>query len=120
MTEFSELFEKIKDKYSKRERDVLRLRFGLDDGRIRTLEEVGQLFGVERAEIKKIELSILSKIFSECNITSEEFLAMLDRHREDTINMSNEKLLQLREQSRKKSEKLQKIEQEIENLFEEP
>ncbi len=40
---------------SPRERDVLRLRFGLDDGRQRTLEEVGQLFGVTRERIRQIE-----------------------------------------------------------------
>lgn len=45
-----------------RERDVLRLRFGLDDGRQRTLEEVGQLFGVTRERIRQIEAKALRKL----------------------------------------------------------
>ena len=47
---------------SARERDVLRLRFGLDDGRQRTLEEVGQLFGVTRERIRQIEAKALRKL----------------------------------------------------------
>jgi len=47
---------------SGRERTVLRLRFGLDDGRPRTLEEVGQVFGVTRERIRQIEARTLSKL----------------------------------------------------------
>ena len=47
---------------SPRERDVLRLRFGMDDGRQRTLEEVGQLFGVTRERIRQIEKKALRKL----------------------------------------------------------
>lgn len=47
---------------SARERDVLRLRFGLDDGRQRTLEEVGQLFAVTRERIRQIEAKALRKL----------------------------------------------------------
>jgi RNA polymerase primary sigma factor len=47
---------------SVKERDVLRLRFGLDDGRQRTLEEVGQLFGVTRERIRQIEAKALRKL----------------------------------------------------------
>ncbi|GAB6273392.1 MAG: RNA polymerase sigma factor RpoD [Peptococcaceae bacterium] len=45
-----------------REKRVLRLRFGLDDGRARTLEEVGQKFGVTRERIRQIEAKTLRKL----------------------------------------------------------
>ena len=45
-----------------RERRVLQLRFGLDDGRSRTLEEVGREFGVTRERIRQIEAKALSKL----------------------------------------------------------
>ena len=47
---------------SPRERDVLRLRFGLDDGRQRTLEEVATLFGVRMERIRQIEAKALRKL----------------------------------------------------------
>jgi RNA polymerase primary sigma factor len=45
-----------------REQDVVRLRFGLDDGKIRTLEEVGKAFGVTRERIRQIEAKTLAKL----------------------------------------------------------
>jgi len=45
-----------------RERDVMRLRFGLDDGQVRTLEEVGRTFGVTRERIRQIESKTLAKL----------------------------------------------------------
>ncbi len=47
---------------SPRERDVLRLRYGLDDGRMKTLEEIGQLFNVTRERIRQIEAKALRKL----------------------------------------------------------
>ena len=45
-----------------REQKVLRLRFGLDDGRARTLEEVGKEFQVTRERIRQIEAKALRKL----------------------------------------------------------
>ena len=50
-----EQLEEVLDTLTPREEKVLRLRFGLDDGRARTLEEVGQSFGVTRERIRQIE-----------------------------------------------------------------
>jgi RNA polymerase primary sigma factor len=47
---------------TEREQEVVRLRFGLDDGRVRTLEEVGQIFGVTRERIRQIEMKTLAKL----------------------------------------------------------
>jgi RNA polymerase primary sigma factor len=47
---------------SVREQDVVRLRFGLDDGKIRTLEEVGKAFGVTRERVRQIESKTLAKL----------------------------------------------------------
>ncbi|MEZ5140642.1 MAG: sigma-70 family RNA polymerase sigma factor [Acidimicrobiales bacterium] len=47
---------------SDREKEVVRLRFGLDDGQARTLEEVGREFGVTRERIRQIEAKTLAKL----------------------------------------------------------
>ncbi len=47
---------------SDRERQVVRMRFGLDDGQARTLEEVGRAFGVTRERVRQIEGKVLAKL----------------------------------------------------------
>lgn len=57
-----EVVEDVLDSLNLRERRVLQLRFGLDDGRSRTLEEVGREFGVTRERIRQIEAKALRKL----------------------------------------------------------
>ena len=57
-----EQISEVLDTLTERERNVLRLRFGLDDGRGRTLEEVGREFNVTRERIRQIEAKALRKL----------------------------------------------------------
>jgi RNA polymerase primary sigma factor len=50
------------DELTEREQEVVRLRFGLVDGKARTLEEVGREFGVTRERIRQIEAKTLAKL----------------------------------------------------------
>ena len=57
-----EQLNEVLESLTAREEKVLRLRFGLDDGRTRTLEEVGQEFNVTRERIRQIEAKALRKL----------------------------------------------------------
>ena len=57
-----ERLEEVLQTLTVKEQRVLRLRFGLDDGRVRTLEQVGQEFGVTRERIRQIEAKALRKL----------------------------------------------------------
>ena len=58
----NEAVQRALGELSAREQEVVRLRFGLDDGRIRTLEEVGRIFGVTRERVRQIEMKTLAKL----------------------------------------------------------
>jgi RNA polymerase primary sigma factor len=57
-----EQLETVLARLTDRERDVIRLRYGLEDGAPRTLEEVGQFFQVTRERVRQIELRALKKL----------------------------------------------------------
>lgn len=57
-----EQLDEILDTLTDREENVLRLRFGLDDGKMRTLEDVGKVFNVTRERIRQIEAKALRKL----------------------------------------------------------
>ena len=61
-TLLAEALSEILNTLTDREADVLRLRFGMYDGRTHTLEEVGQIFGVTRARIRQIESKAIRKL----------------------------------------------------------
>lgn len=58
----AEALKEILDTLTEREADVLRMRFGMYDGRTHTLEEVGQIFGVTRERIRQIENKAIRKL----------------------------------------------------------
>ncbi|MBI2699392.1 MAG: RNA polymerase subunit sigma [Mycobacterium sp.] len=54
--------QSVLDTLSEREAGVVRLRFGLTDGQPRTLDEIGQVYGVTRERIRQIESKTMSKL----------------------------------------------------------
>ena len=61
-TLLNEAVKQALSELSERERQVVRMRFGLEDGHVRTLEEVGREFGVTRERIRQIEGKVLAKL----------------------------------------------------------
>ncbi len=57
-----EHLEAVLSTLGERERKVVQLRYGLDDGRPRTLEEIGRIFGVTRERIRQIESKTLTRL----------------------------------------------------------
>ena len=70
-----EQLEDVLNTLTPREKDVLRLRYGLEDGRERTLEEIGKSFGVTRERIRQIEAEALRKLrHPACSKKLKDFL----------------------------------------------
>ena len=57
-----EQLDSVLDTLSERERGVVRMRFGLTDGQPKTLDEIGQVYGVTRERIRQIESKTMSKL----------------------------------------------------------
>ncbi|MDR1740327.1 MAG: RNA polymerase sigma factor RpoD [Synergistaceae bacterium] len=79
-----DMLERILETLSARERDILRCRFGLEDGHFYTLEDVGRKFGVTRERIRQIEAKALRKIRrvgQSCRLT--EFLSARPNNRRE-------------------------------------
>ena len=64
---YREQIDAMLDKLSERERKVIVMRFGLEDGHPRTLEEVGREFGVTRERIRQIESKTLTRLRNPSN-----------------------------------------------------
>ena len=70
-----ETLENLMEELTDREREVLRMRYGFEDGDEKTLEEVGQMFGVTRERIRQIELKAIKKLSHPTRIRKlEDFL----------------------------------------------
>jgi len=57
-----EEIERALEEVTPREREIVRMRFGLDDGQVHTLEEVGKAFSVTRERVRQIEMKTLAKL----------------------------------------------------------
>lgn len=53
---------KVLDSLAEKEREILTMRFGLDDGRVKTLKEIGEMFNISRERVRQIETKALSKL----------------------------------------------------------
>jgi RNA polymerase primary sigma factor len=57
-----EQIEHVLDSLADKEKDIVAMRFGLDDGRIKTLKEIGEAFNISRERVRQIETKALSKL----------------------------------------------------------
>src|SRR5699024_6986188 len=57
--------ERVLDTLEERERDVVRMRYGLLDGRPRTLDQIGRAFGISRERVRQIERDSMAKLRSD-------------------------------------------------------
>jgi len=57
-----EQIKEVLDSLQKKEREIVVMRFGLDDGRIKTLKEIGEAFNISRERVRQIETKALSKL----------------------------------------------------------
>lgn len=92
MEKLIEIFKKYADDLSPRERDVVRLAFGLDDGRMRTFGEIGQLFNMSEEEVEKMCDEAVAKM--------PEFLTTYEQIDEEEWRMLFEKKMANRTNSR--------------------
>lgn len=92
MEQLMEIFKKYKNDLSPRERDVVRLAFGLDDGRMRTFGEIGQLFNMSEEEVEKMCDEAVAKM--------PEFLTTYEQIDEEEWRMLFEKKMANRTNSR--------------------
>ncbi|XP_045795513.1 RNA polymerase sigma factor RpoH-like isoform X4 [Trifolium pratense] len=60
--------EKVMDSLNPRQKQVIRWRFGMDDGRMKTLQEIGEVMGVHRYNVREIEARAFKKLKSEMRI----------------------------------------------------
>lgn len=92
MEKLIEIFKKYADDLSPRERDVVRLAFGLDVGRMRTFGEIGQLFNMSEEEVEKMCDEAVAKM--------PEFLTTYEQIDEEEWRMLFEKKMANRTNSR--------------------
>jgi RNA polymerase primary sigma factor len=62
LTGLRDNIRKVLDSLSKKEREIVIMRFGLDDGRIKTLKEIGETFRISRERVRQIETKALNKL----------------------------------------------------------
>jgi RNA polymerase primary sigma factor len=62
MLKLREQIRQVLDSLAEKEREIVAMRFGLDDGRVKTLKEIGEIFSISRERVRQIETKALSKL----------------------------------------------------------